>query len=68
MINPLHFATQRYSFVLTKSGTTGFTNGLNSAILRYASSPHADPTTTSTFSLILLIRLTTPDVPLRSTF
>ncbi|KAG5652312.1 Acyl-coenzyme A oxidase 2 [Sphagnurus paluster] len=53
------FAGQRYSFVLTANqpvnnywvranpnlGTTGFSGGLNSAILRYAGAPVADPTT-----------------------
>ncbi|KIL62859.1 multicopper oxidase [Amanita muscaria Koide BX008] len=53
------FVGQRYSFVLTTNqpvnnywiranpnvGMTGFANGLNSAILRYAGAPLADPTT-----------------------
>lgn len=53
------FAGQRYSFVLTANqpvnnywvranpnlGTTGFLNGLNSAILRYQGAPRADPAT-----------------------
>lgn len=53
------FAGQRYSFVLNANqpinnywvranpnlGTTGFVNGLNSAILRYIGAPNTDPTT-----------------------
>ena len=35
-------------------GTTGFTNGLNSAILRYAGASTADPTTNETTSVNLL--------------
>lgn len=56
------FAGQRYSFILTTNqpvnnywiranpniGTTGFANGVNSAILRYAGAPIADPTSRST--------------------
>jgi iron transport multicopper oxidase len=56
------FAGQRYSFVLTANqpvgnywiranpnvGTTGFENGLNSAILRYVGAPTIDPTSTQT--------------------
>lgn len=56
------FAGQRYSFVLTANqpvdnywiranpniGSTGFTNGINSAILRYQGAPVADPTSTQT--------------------
>ncbi|KIL62858.1 multicopper oxidase [Amanita muscaria Koide BX008] len=62
------FAGQRYSFVLTtnqpvnnywiranpSSGTTGFTNGLNSATLRYAGAPLADPTTNQSTTTNLL--------------
>ena len=62
------FAGQRYSFVLETNqpvnnywiradpnkGTTGFTNGLNSAILRYAGASTADPTTNETTSVNLL--------------
>lgn len=58
------FAGQRYSFVLTANqpvgnywvrampniGSTTFDGGLNSAILRYAGAPNADPTTTQTNS------------------
>ncbi|KAF8652588.1 hypothetical protein AX16_004309 [Volvariella volvacea WC 439] len=53
------FAGQRYSFILNANqpvdnywiranpnlGTTGFTNGINSAILRYEGAPLQDPTT-----------------------
>ena len=56
------FAGQRYSFILTTNqpvnnywiranpniGITGFANGVNSAILRYAGAPIADPTSQST--------------------
>jgi iron transport multicopper oxidase len=56
------FAAQRYSFVLTTNqavgnywiranpnvGNTGFANGLNSAILRYAGALKVDPTTSQT--------------------
>ncbi|KAJ3884646.1 laccase lcc6 [Lentinula edodes] len=56
------FASQRYSFVLNANqivgnywiranpsvGTTGFTGGINSAILRYVGAPVADPVTVST--------------------
>ncbi|KAM6492606.1 laccase, multicopper oxidase [Amanita muscaria] len=62
------FAAQRYSFVLTTNqpvnnywiranpnlGTTGFANGLNSAILRYAGAPRADPTTNQSTTTNLL--------------
>ncbi|KAM6492586.1 laccase, multicopper oxidase [Amanita muscaria] len=62
------FAGQRYSFVLTTNqpvnnywiranpnvGTTGFANGLNSAILRYAGAPLADPTTNQSTTTNLL--------------
>ncbi|KAJ7616061.1 laccase [Roridomyces roridus] len=63
------FAGQRYSFVLTadqavdnywirtvaNGGTTGFDNGINSAILRYVGADEVDPTTdvsTSTAALV----------------
>nr|ACZ58368.1 laccase [Cerrena sp. WR1] len=56
------FAGQRYSFVLTANqtvdnywiranpnlGTTGFDNGINSAILRYSGANETEPTTTQT--------------------
>ncbi|KAG6840215.1 Acyl-coenzyme A oxidase 2 [Blastosporella zonata] len=56
------YAGQRYSVILTanqpvgnywvralsSSGPTSFDGGLNSAILRYAGAPNADPTTNST--------------------
>jgi iron transport multicopper oxidase len=56
------FAGQRYSFILTTNqpvnnywiranpnvGITGFANGVNSAILRYAGAPIADPTSQTT--------------------
>lgn len=56
------FAGQRYSFTLSANrpvdnywiranpdvGTTGFAGGINSAILRYAGAPVADPTSTQT--------------------
>ncbi|KAK2467180.1 hypothetical protein APHAL10511_000729 [Amanita phalloides] len=59
------FAGQRYSFVLKTNqpvdnywiranpniGSTGFSNGLNSAILRYAGAPVADPTSNSSTSV-----------------
>ena len=62
------FVGQRYSFVLTTNqpvgnywiranpniGSTGFANGLNSAILRYAGAPIADPTTNQTGTNLLL--------------
>jgi iron transport multicopper oxidase len=62
------FVGQRYSFVLTTNqpvgnywiranpniGSTGFANGLNSAILRYAGAPIADPTTSQTGTNLLL--------------
>nr|AID59415.1 laccase 7 precursor [Cerrena sp. HYB07] len=58
------FAGQRYSAVLNANqpvgnywvranpnlGTTGFTGGINSAILRYKGAPVAEPTTTQTTS------------------
>ncbi|GLB41428.1 putative multicopper oxidase family protein [Lyophyllum shimeji] len=58
------FAGQRYSFVLTADqpvgnywvrampniGSTTFDGGLNSAVLRYAGAPNADPTTSQTGS------------------
>ncbi|KAJ7785368.1 laccase 3 [Mycena maculata] len=58
------FAGQRYSFVLQANqavnnywvranpniGNTGFTNGINSAILRYVGARSVDPTTTSSTS------------------
>lgn len=63
------FAGQRYSFILTANqpsnnywiranpnlGTTGFLGGLNSAILRYAQAPVADPNTTETVSTSPLV-------------
>ena len=36
-------------------GTTGFANGINSAILRYAGAPDAEPTTTQSTSVIPLV-------------
>ncbi|KAJ3716768.1 laccase [Lentinula guzmanii] len=56
------FAAQRYSFVLVadqlignywiranpNNGNTGFTGGINSAILRYSGAPVADPVTVQT--------------------
>ncbi|KAJ4471419.1 laccase lcc6 [Lentinula aciculospora] len=62
------FASQRYSFVLNANqtvsnywiranpsvGTTGFTGGLNSAILRYVGAPVADPVTSTTADNLLL--------------
>ncbi|KAF9059617.1 laccase 1 [Rhodocollybia butyracea] len=56
------FAAQRYSFILTANqsvdnywirapgseGPTGFDNGVNSAILRYAGAPDEEPTTIDT--------------------
>ncbi|KAF8707045.1 hypothetical protein AX14_013719 [Amanita brunnescens Koide BX004] len=56
------YSSQRYSFVLETNqpvgnywiradpnvGITGFANGINSAILRYAGAPVADPTTNNT--------------------
>nr|ACZ58369.1 laccase [Cerrena sp. WR1] len=58
------FAAQRYSFILNANqsvgnywiranpnlGNTGFTNGINSAILRYNGAPVAEPNTTQTAS------------------
>lgn len=58
------FAGQRYSFVLNANqpvgnywvranpnvGSTGFTGGINSAILRYSGAVVADPTTTSSLT------------------
>ncbi|KAG5650727.1 hypothetical protein H0H81_011243 [Sphagnurus paluster] len=63
------FAGQRFSFVLTADqpianywvrakpnlGTTTFTGGLNSAILRYTTAPEADPTTVQTPSIIPMV-------------
>lgn len=71
------FAGQRYSFILTanqtvgnywiranpNSGPTGFTNGINSAILRYRGAAVSDPTTTDTADDLLL---ETSLVPLES--
>ncbi|KAJ7064361.1 laccase [Mycena amicta] len=62
------FAGQRYSFVLNankavgnywiraqaNSGTQGFDNGINSAILRYSGAAIQDPVTTQTTSVIPL--------------
>ncbi|KAK2462800.1 hypothetical protein APHAL10511_005191 [Amanita phalloides] len=59
-VDSIHiFAGQRYSFILhadkpignywiraqPNEGNKGFSNGINSAILRYAYAPHSDPTT-----------------------
>lgn len=58
------FAGQRYSFILNanqpignywirvnpNNGNTGFAGGINSAILRYAGAPAADPVTSSSVS------------------
>jgi iron transport multicopper oxidase len=63
------FSSQRYSFILKTNqpvnnywiranpdiGTTGFANGINSAVLRYAGAPDAEPTTTQTTSVIPLV-------------
>ncbi len=63
------FSSQRYSFILKTNqpvnnywiranpeiGTTGFADGINSAILRYAGAPDAEPTTTQTTSVIPLV-------------
>nr|QMP96873.1 laccase 8 precursor [Cerrena sp.] len=63
------FAAQRYSFVLNANqpvgnywvranpnvGTTGFANGINSAILRYEGAPVAEPTTVQSPSVIPLV-------------
>ncbi|KAJ7612677.1 laccase [Roridomyces roridus] len=63
------FAGQRYSFVLTadqavdnywirtvaNGGTTGFDNGINSAILRYVGADEVDPTTNVTDSTAALV-------------
>lgn len=64
------YVGQRYSFILTanqtvenywiranpNTGTTGYTGGLNSAILRYSgSNVTADPTTTQTTSIVPLV-------------
>ncbi|KAF5356721.1 hypothetical protein D9757_012523 [Collybiopsis confluens] len=75
------FAAQRYSFILTANqsvsnywvranpnvGNTGFTGGINSAILRYNGAPVTDPTTTSTSSNALketsLVPLENPGAP-----
>ncbi|TDL26600.1 Cu-oxidase-domain-containing protein [Rickenella mellea] len=74
-------AGQRYSFIVTADqtadnywiravpnvGTTTFTGGLNSAILRYAGAPVADPTSTQTTGGLLneadLIPLVNPGAP-----
>ncbi|TDL26555.1 laccase [Rickenella mellea] len=62
------FAAQRYSFVLNANqpvnnywiralpniGPVGFDGGVNSAILRYAGAPVADPTTTQVNGTLLL--------------
>lgn len=79
------FAGQRYSFVLNANqpvgnywiraqpnvGTTGFDGGINSAILRYAGAPIADPTTASSPSNPMLETnlhaLTHPAAPGRPT-
>lgn len=63
------FPGQRYSFVLTATqpvnnywvralsssgvGSSGFTGGLNSGILRYQGAPDADPTTTNSTGVVL---------------
>lgn len=61
------YASQRYSFVLTanqpvdnywiranpSTGTTGFTNGTNSAILSYVGAPTGDPTSTENTGTLL---------------
>nr|QID90256.1 laccase [Trichaptum abietinum] len=75
------FAAQRYSVVVTmdqsvdnywirlvpSSGTTGFTNGINSAILRYDGATDADPTSTQTSGVVLneanLVPLINPGAP-----
>lgn len=64
------YVGQRYSFILTanqtvanywiranpSTGTTGYTGGLNSAVLRYSgSNATADPTTTQTTSIVALV-------------
>jgi len=63
------FSSQRYSFILKTNqpvnnywiranpelGTKGFANGINSAILRYAGAPDAEPTTTQPTSVIPLV-------------
>ncbi|KAJ7222978.1 laccase 1 [Mycena haematopus] len=63
------YAGQRYSFVLTANqavdnywirtvangGTAGFDNGINSAILRYATAPISDPATNVTTSVASLV-------------
>ncbi|KAJ7254564.1 laccase 5 [Mycena rebaudengoi] len=62
------FAGQRYSFILNANqpeanywirtvanqGTSGFDNGINSAILRYVGAPEEDPVTTVSTSLLPL--------------
>ncbi|KAI0644028.1 laccase B [Trametes meyenii] len=72
------FAAQRYSFVLTanqdidnywiralpSTGTTDFTDGINSAILRYSGAAEVEPTTNQTTSVIPLAE--TDLVPLDS--
>ena len=63
------YSSQRYSFILKTNqpvnnywiranpdiGTTGFANAINSAILRYAGAPDAEPTTTQSTSVIPLV-------------
>ncbi|KAF9530273.1 multicopper oxidase-domain-containing protein [Crepidotus variabilis] len=57
-VNSLQFFVgQRYSFVLNANqnqipnvGTTGFTNGINSAILRHVRAPAVEPTSVSSTS------------------
>jgi iron transport multicopper oxidase len=62
------FAAQRYSFILTADqavssywvranpnvGTTGFSGGINSAILRYVGAAEVDPTTNATSTIPML--------------
>ncbi|KAJ4465397.1 laccase 1 [Lentinula edodes] len=75
------FAAQRYSFILTanqtadnywiranpNNGHSGFTGGINSAILRYSGAPVADPVTTQTSTNLLqetsLVPLENPGAP-----
>jgi iron transport multicopper oxidase len=76
------FAGQRYSFILHTNqpvnnywiranpglGATGFADGINSAILRYAGAPNAEPTTNQTTSVDPLVEtslspLQNPGVP-----
>ncbi|KAJ7114365.1 laccase [Mycena epipterygia] len=63
------FAGQRYSFILTadqtvdnywirtvaNGGTSGFDNGINSAILRYVGADDVDPTTNATTATAALV-------------